>query len=214
MDHRSFRALTLASFAALLLAGCAHRDVTTQSSGATQSTHAGGALVAPSNSTFYGKLDVPIGTKTSHNGDAFTLTQTDTLLHKNPALHGAVIDGHVDGVVAAGPMKNPAMTLVFDDIRLPDGTKEPVDVVLVSTRQFDPKSHKLRTIGLMVGGAIAGHTIAAHTHSKHGALKGAVGGYVVSQALKTDVAVPAGSVVVLRFKSPVTAGASAAPGGN
>ncbi len=117
------------------------------------------------------------------------------MFHKAPALHGAVIDGHVDGVVAAGPMKNPAMTVVFDDIRLADGTKEPVNVVLITTKQFDPKSHKLRTIGLMIGGAVAGHAIAASTGRKHGALTGAVGGYALSQTLKTDVAVPAGSVV-------------------
>lgn len=196
---------------AAALTACGHKAVTTQSSGATQSTNAGGAVIAPSNTRFYGKLDVPISTKTSRNGDVFTLTQTDTLLHKMPALHGAVIDGHVDGVIAAGPMKNPAMTMVFDDIRLADGTKEPVNVVLVSTKQFDPKSHKLRTIGLMLGGAIAGHAIAEHTHSKHGSLKGAVGGYALSQTLKTDVDVPAGSVLELRFKSPVTAGAGATP---
>jgi hypothetical protein len=216
MEHRSFagsfRIVGACAALAFTLAACGHKAVTTQSSGATQSTNAGGAVIAASNSEFYGKLDKPIGTKTSHNGDAFTLTQTDTLFHKAPALHGAVIDGHVDGVVAAGPMKNPAMTIVFDDIRLADGTKEPVNVVLVSTKQFDPKSHKLRTIGLMIGGAVAGHTLAATTGRKHGALTGAAGGYVLSQTLKTDVAVPAGSVVVLRFKSPVTAGASAAPG--
>jgi hypothetical protein len=216
MQNRSIASLVRASGAALALAAaltaCGHKAVTTQSSGATQSTNAGGAVIAPSNSEFYGKLNVPISTKTSHNGDAFMLTQTDTLFHKAPALHGAVIDGHVDGVVAAGPMKNPAMTVVFDDIRLADGTKEPVNVVLISTKQFDPKSHKLRTIGLMIGGAVAGHAIAASTGKKHGALTGAAGGYVLSQTLKTDVAVPAGSVVELRFKSPVTAGASAAPG--
>jgi hypothetical protein len=216
MQNRSFAgAVRIAGACAALaftLTACGHKAVTTQSSGATQSTNAGGAVIAPSNSVFYGKLNVPIGTKTSHNGDAFTLTQTDTLLHKSPALHGAVIDGHVDGVVAAGPMKNPAMVIVFDDIRLADGTKEPVNVMLLSTKQFDPKSHKLRTIGLMIGGAVAGHAIAASTGKKHGALTGAAGGYALSQTLKTDVAVPAGSVVVLRFKSPVTAGAAAAPG--
>jgi hypothetical protein len=197
---------------AVALTACGHKAVTTQSSGATQSTNAGGAVVSPVGSSFYGKLSAPISTKSSHNGDTFTLAQTDTLFHKNAALHGAVIDGHVDGVVSAGPMKNPAMTLVFDDIRLADGTKEPVNVVLISTKQFDPKSHKLRTIGLMIGGAVAGHALAAGTGRKHGALTGAVGGYALSQTLKTDVDVPAGSVVELKFKSPVTEGAGASPG--
>ena len=155
---------------------------------------------------------MPIGTKTSHNGDAFTLTQTDTLFHKAPALHGAVIDGHVDGVVAAGPMKNPAMTIVFDDIRLADGTKEPVNVVLLSTKQFDPKSHKLRTIGLMIGGAVAGHAIAAeHRKETRRADRR-------RRRLRTLADVKNRCRRAGRFgrgpafKSPVTAGAGAAPG--
>jgi hypothetical protein len=203
-------AAACAALAALV--ACGHKAVSTQSSGTAGAPMPGGATVAPAGSTFYGKLDVPIGTRTSHDGDAFTLTQTDKLFHADPALHGAVIDGHVDGVHAAGLMVKPAMTIVFDDIRLADGTKEPIDVVLVSTHQFDPATHHLRTIGLMIGGGIAGHVAAAHAGKKHGGLMGAVGGYAASQALKTDVSVPAGSIVELRFKSPVTSAASTAPG--
>jgi hypothetical protein len=218
MQNRSiaslFRAAGTCAALAVMLAACGHKDVSTQSSGAGAGGAApAGPTVASSGSAFYGKLDVPISTKTSKNGDAFTLTQEDKLFHNDPALHGAIIDGHVDGVVAAGPMRNPAMTIVFDDIRLADGTKEPVNVILVQTHQFDPASHHLRTVGLMLGGAIAGHIAAAHSGHKHGGMMGAVGGYAASQALKTDVSVPAGSIVELRFKSPVT-DASASPAGN
>jgi hypothetical protein len=195
---------------AVAIAACGHKAVTTESSGSGASTDAGGVQVARAGSEFFGKLDVPVSTKTSHDGDAFTLTQTDTLFHSAPGLHGAVIDAHVEGVRAAGPMRDPAMTIVFDDIRLPDGTKEPVNVVLVSTHQFDPATHHLRTVGLMLGGAVAGHIAAAHAGHKHGALMGAAGGYALSQTLKTDVSVPAGSIVELRFKSPVTDSASPA----
>ena len=95
------------------------------------------------------------------------------------------------------------MTIVFDDIRLPDGTKEPVNVTLVTTHQFDPKTHHIRTIGMMIGGAIVGHIASKHGGPHHGSLLGAAGGYAASQALKTDVYVPAGSIVELRFKAPV-----------
>jgi hypothetical protein len=195
---------------AAALAACGHKAVTTQSSGAGGAAAPEGAVVAPAGHRFYGKLDVPIGTKTSHDGDAFTLTQSDTLFHNDPALHGAVIDGHVENVRAAGPMRDPAMTVVFDDIRLPDGTKEPVDVQLISTHEFDPATHHMRTVGMMIGGAIAGHFVAKHTGNRHGVLLGALGGYAGSQALKTDVSVPAGSIVELRFKEPVTSAASPA----
>ncbi|MBV8374828.1 MAG: hypothetical protein JO302_04900 [Candidatus Eremiobacteraeota bacterium] len=192
---------------ALAVAGCAHKSaVTTQSAGGTSA--AGGTIVAAAGTIFYGELDRPIGTKISHDGDPFILSETSKLARKSLALAGAVVDAHVEGVRPAGPMRNPAMTIVFDDIRLTDGTKEPVNVSVVSMKEFDPKTHHLRTIGMMIGGAIAGHMAAAHAGVRHGTFLGAVGGYMLSQSLKTDVSVPAGTVVELRFKQPVTSNAT------
>jgi hypothetical protein len=191
--------LVAALTAAVLLAACGHRAVSTQNAGGTTAS-AGGQVVANAGTLYYGKLDKAIGTKVSHDGDAFTLTHADTFFHKNPALDGAVIDAHVENVRAAGPMRNPSMTIVFDDIRLPDGTKEPVNASIVSWKQFDPKTHHLRTIGMMVGGAIAGHMM----HRRHGGLLGAASGYALSQTLKTDVQVPAGTIVELKLNAPVT----------
>jgi len=195
MKRRYFAAAT----AVVLLCACGHRAVSAQNAGGTAST-VGGEVVARAGTTYYGKLDKAIGTKVSRDGDTFTLAHTDTFLHKNAALAGTVIDGHVENVRAAGPMRNPAMTIVFDDIRLPDGTKEPVNASIVSWKQFDPKTHHLRTIGMMIGGAIAGHM----AHRKNGGLLGAASGYALSQTLKTDVEVPAGTVVELRLNRPVT----------
>ena len=159
-----------------------------------------GTVVAPAGSSFYGKLSNQLGTKTSKDGDTFTLAET-----KGGALTGATIDGHVVGVVSAAPMRKPNMTLVFDDIRLADGTKEPFDVAVVSHREFDPKTHHLRTIGMMLGGAI----VAKHLAKGH-AMLGAIGGYAASQAIKTDITVPAGATIELRFDQPVTSTAGAA----
>lgn len=189
------------------LSGCGHHsDVTTQSSGAANP--AGGTAIVPAGTVFYGKLDPSLGTKISKDGTAFTLTQTDTLLHKNPALHGAVIEGHVQNVASAGPMHKPAMTLVFDDIRMSDGMKAPVDVKLASMHAFEPKSHHLRTLGMMIGGAVVGHETAKHAGKHHGGLLGAAGGYVLSQTLKTDIAVPSGTVIELKFVSAATTGSN------
>jgi len=188
------------------IAACAHHaNVTTRSAGASAS--AAGSVIAAAGTVYYGKLERPIGTKISHDGDAFAIDETRS---SDPSLDGAVIDGHLEDVARAGPMRNPKMTIVFDDIMLADGTKAPVDVELVSMRAFSPKTHHLRTIGLMIAGAIAGHEAAKHAHRRHGALAGAMGGYALSQTLKTDIAVPAGTLLEVRFKSPVTSGA---PGG-
>jgi hypothetical protein len=197
-------------FAAIVLGGCSHHasNVTTRSAGAGEAAN-GGTTIVPAGAVFYGKLQQPIGTKTSKDGDSFALVETRS---SDVSLTGAVIEGHLEAVAPAGPMRNPKMTIVFDDIRLPDGTKAPVDVQLVTSKTFSPKTHHLRTIGMMIGGAIAGHELAAHTGRSHGSLLGAASAYTLSQALKTDIAVPAGTVVAVRFKSPVTSGsAGAAP---
>jgi hypothetical protein len=188
-----------------VVAGCSHHasNVTTQSAGAGQAPRGGNTIVAPG-TEYYGKLEQPIGTKTSKDGDTFSIDETRSSVQP---LQGAVIDGHLEGVQSAGPMRKPKMIVVFDDIRLPDGTKTPIDVQLVSLDAFAPKTHHMRTIGMMIAGAVAGHEVAVHTGGHHGALLGAIGGYATSQALKTDIAVPAGTILEVRFNSPVTSGA-------
>ena len=182
-----------------LLAGCGHsNNVSTRSAGTAQSSTSGGATVVSAGTVFYGKLEQPIGSKTSKEGDTFVLDETRA---SDPSLKGVAIDGHLEGLQPAGPMRNPKMTIVFDDVRLPDGSKEPVNVQLVNLKAFSPQTHHLRTIGMMITGAMAGHAVAAR---KHGALMGAVGGYALSQELKTDIVVPAGTVLEVKFVSPIT----------
>lgn len=203
----------LAIFLALTLSACGHRsDVTTRSSQANGTSTTGGTVVVASGTDFYGKLQQPISTKSSHDGDTFTLAQTDTLLHKDPALHGSTIDGHLENVRPAGTMRNPALTLVFDDIRMADGTKAPINVKLESVKKFEPRTHHLRTIGLMIGGAIAGHEVSKHTGKGHGAMLGAAGGYALSQTMKTDIVVPAGTIIEVKFEQPAVSVASGSPG--
>lgn len=192
---------------ALSLAACGHQaNVTTRSGGSPQANAAGGTTLVPAGTNFYGKLQQMISTKTSHDGDTFTLVQTDTLFHKNSALHGSAIDGHLENVSPAGTMRKPGLTLVFDDIRMADGTKAPVNVKLLSMNKFEPRTHHLRTIGLMIGGAVAGHEVSKHTGKGHGALLGAAGGYALSQTMKSNIVVPAGTLIELRFEQPATAG--------
>ena len=199
MASRLRFARTLAVCLTVAVAACSKSaPVSTESSGTPAS---GGSTLVAAGTDFYGKLQQSISTKTSKDGDTFTLVGTNTFFHKNATLDGAVVTGHLEGVTPAGPMRKPAMTLVFDGIQLPGGVKEPVDVQLVSANAFEPKTHHLRTIGLMIAGAMAGHAV-----NKHGGLAGAAAGYVLSQELKTDIAVPAGSVIELRFKQPVMSG--------
>lgn len=195
----------LAAAFALVLAACGHHsNVATRSAEGNAAPAAGGVTVVPAGTDFYGRLQQPISTKTSHDGDTFTLVQTDTFLHKNAALHGSAIEGHLEDVQHAGTMRNPKLTLVFDNIRMPDGTTAPVDVKLESFKAFEPRTHHLRTIGMMIGGAIAGHEVSKHTGKGHGATMGAAGAYMLSQTMKTDIVVPAGTIIEVKFQRPAT----------
>ena len=193
--------------AALLLAltACAHHSNVTVQNAATGGAMGTGAVLIPAGTVFYGKLQQPISTKTSQDGGTFTLLHVNTLFHKNAALNGDSIDGHLASIHAAGAMRAAGMTVVFDDIRMADGTKAPITVRLVSMKAFNPQTHHLRTLGLMAGGAMAGHMLAKRTGKKHGGLMGAAGGYALSQTLKTNIVVPAGTVLEVRFTAPVRA---------
>src|SRR5579872_6376765 len=188
LDSSRF-AVALLAAASIALAGCGHSSNVSSTSAGNGSTETAnttsGPVAVAAGTDFYGRLQQPISSKTSRDGDTFQLQYTATLLHKNPALQGAVIDG----------------------ITLADGTKDRVDAKLVSLHAFDAKTHHLRTIGMMIGGAMAGHVLHQHTGKGSGML-GAAGGYVLSQTMKTDISVPAGTVLEVRLLSPVHARAS------
>ena len=204
--HGVLRASTVAVVATALFACGRSSNVSTTSAGQNAQPQSGQVVIA-AGTTYYGKLQERISSKSSHDGDKFELQQTDTLLHKAPALHGTAIEGHLENVVPAGTMRKPGMTIAFDNIVLADGSKQQINVQLVSLHAFDAKTHHLRTIGLMIGGAIAGHM--AHK-TGGGAALGAAGAYVLSQAMKTDIEVPAGTILEVRFRSPVTTSSSPA----
>ena len=212
---RGLIATAMCAAIALPLASCGKSsNVSTQSAGTTSAGT--GATVVKAGTVYNGKLQQEISSKKNHDGDTFVLIETDTLLHKNPALKGSQIDGHLDNVTPAGMGRKPGMVIVFDDIQMPDGTKAPVNVQLLSAGEFDAKSHKMRTVGLMVSGAVAGHMAGKATGKKHGGLLGAAGGYALSQEMKTDIDVKPGTIVQVKFLSDANAngtanGGSAAP---
>jgi hypothetical protein len=188
-----------------ILALCAcggSSNVHTESAAAgAASPAAGGTVLVTAGTQFKGKLAPEISTKTSHDGDTFTITRSD----------GAVIDGHLEGVSAAGIGHKPALTVVFDDVRLPDGEKAPINVTLVNVGAFNAKSHHWRTIGMVLGGGAAGH-MAAGQH--HGGMLGAAGGYMLSQQMKTDVDVKPGTVIAVKFVNDAVAQPSPAASAN
>jgi hypothetical protein len=191
---------------ALIVAGCSSNS-SSQSSSApagqstTQATTGGasGTTLATRGTEVDAVIRQELNSANNHQGDPFTLVEKDTFFHKNPTLHGAAIDGHVENVSAAKPLHSASMTVVFDDVRLPDGSTAPIHATILSMGDFQPKGHTLRNIGIVVGSAVAGHMLAKKTGGHMGTLMGAAAGVALASSLKSDIVVMPGTVVRLRL---------------
>jgi hypothetical protein len=191
---------------AMTVAGCSSNS-SSQSSNAPAGQSAGQPMAGGGSGTVLAARGVEIdaivqqglSSATNHQGDTFALLEKDTFFHKNPTLNGATIDGHVENVSAAKPLHGATMTVVFDDVRLPDGTTAPVHATILSMGDFQPKGHALRNIGIVVGSAVAGHMLAKKTGGHMGTLMGAAAGVALASSLKSDIVVKPGTVVRLRL---------------
>lgn len=153
-----------------------------------------------------GVLQQTLNSKTNHDGDSFTLAEKDTFFHHNPPLNGAVVEGHLENVTPATPTHKATMSIIFDDVKLADGSSVPIHAKVSSIKEFEPKTHHLRDAALIVGGAVAGH-MAAGQH--HGGLAGAAAGFALASTLKSDINVKQGTVVELKLLDDLD---SSAPG--
>ncbi len=165
------------------------------------------STIAPRGTEFEARLNTELNTKRLHDGDTFTLTEHEGFFHHAPpALRGATIDGHVENVAAARMGHGASMNVFFDDVKLADGTTAPLDAKVTSTKALEPKTHHLRDLGLIVGGAVVGHKVAASRGMKHGGLAGAAGGFALATSLKSDIDVKRGAILHLRLNNDLVPG--------
>jgi hypothetical protein len=141
----------------------------------------------------------PISTKTSHSGDPFAMTETDLLFVHHPELHGATIEGHLEDVVSASATRKASMSVIFDDIKFADGRNEPVSVAVKNVSAFEPKTHHIRDMGIIIGSAVVGHIASKKTGHGGGTLAGAAAGFVLVSAMKSDITIKPGTIVKLKL---------------
>ncbi len=157
-------------------------------------------------------LQQTLSSKANHNGDKFTLLEKETFFHKNPAISGATIEGHLENVTPASSTHKATLTIVFDGATLADGTPFAFPASLKSLSTFEPKTHHIRDVGLIIGGAVAGQVVAKQ---HHGALVGAAAGFALATSLKSDIVVKKGTLVKLKVNEDIvltsTPSASPAP---
>ena len=157
-------------------------------------------LVARHGTEVYAVVEQRLSSKTNHNGDPVTLKLRDGFFHKNLiSLHGATIDGHIENDTAAGPTHKATMSIVFDDIKLADGSSLPIVAQVRSLKVLEPHTHHIRDAGLIIGGAVVGHVMGGHHGIKHGGLGGAAAGFALASALKSDIIVKRDAQITLRL---------------
>ena len=186
MDVRRF---SLRGAAAFVLAAACVSMASAQSTVLTKK----GALIEA-------KVTTAISSKTSQTGDPFSLTITDSLFHRHPELKGAVVDGHLENVTPAGATHKATLDIIFDDITFADGKKQPISVVVNKLSQIEPKTHHVRDLGIIVGGAVAGHIVSKKTGHGGGTLAGAAAGFALVSSMKSDIVIKPGTVIQLKLK--------------
>jgi hypothetical protein len=155
------------------------------------------------------KITTHLSSKTSHDGDPFSMTLSDSFFHHHPELKGAVIDGHLENVTPASSTHKATMNVIFDDITFADGKKEPVSVAVNKMSTLEPKTHHIRDVALIIGGAVAGHMVSAKTGHGGGTLAGAAAGFALASSMKSDIDIKPGTIVQLKLTQDITEPAAA-----
>ena len=172
---------------------------TSQSTGQAGAGGGSGTTLAARGAEVDAVVQQDLNSGKNKQGDAFTLTEKDTFFHKNPSLNGATIDAHVENVSPASPTHKATMTVVFDDVKLADGSSAPIRASIISMGDFQPQGHALRNIGIVVGATVAGHMLAKKTGNHLATLAGAAAGIALASSLKSNIEVKPGTLVRLRL---------------
>lgn len=143
--------------------------------------------------TFDAKLQDELSSAKNQDQDRFTLKEQNPLFGGNSLIKGSIIEGHLENVTKAARGQKAGLHIVFDDIILSNGTRQPLDATLVNTKlETKTQGHLLRNTATIVGGAVAGHYLGKKTGVRHGTALGAAAaaGYVFTS--------PGGDVVLHR----------------
>jgi hypothetical protein len=183
--------------ALILCAGTAGVAGAQSTMSAPSSTTAPSMPVMPTKkgAIFDAKLLTELNSKTGKSGDSFQMTATSSFFHKHPELNGVILEGHLENVVAASPTHKASMNIIFDDFKYPDGHTVPVKVKPTKMSTFEPQTHHMRDLALIVGGAVAGHITSKKTGVKGGTAAGAAAGFALASTLKSDIDIKAGTII-------------------
>lgn len=159
--------------------------------------------IVPAGFQFGTDLEQELSSGRNKDRDIFNIKIKNGSVNKYPTLKGAVISGHLEGVVKAAKGKKAKMNLFFDSIKLKNGDLLPINASLVNTQvETKTKGQFLKNAGIILGGTIAGNFIGKKTNFKHGKLAGAAAAtaYVLSSP-GGEVVLKKGTDLQLKLKS-------------
>lgn len=121
------------------------------------------------------RMDNEINSKVSRANDTFTATLAEPLTIREVIVLpvGTIVEGKITNVkrAAQGNVKG-KITVSFETLRLPDGTKRNIEGVLVKELEAQDSSAKLKAL-IIIGAAAAGGIVGAVSKASTGALVGA-----------------------------------------
>lgn len=120
------------------------------------------------------QMDNEINSKASNVNDTFTATLAEPLRVRETIVLpvGTVVEGKITSVKRASIGENGKITVVFQTLRLPDGTKRNVEGALVKDLEAPSSQAKFKALTI-VGATAAGGIIGAVSKASNGALVGA-----------------------------------------
>ena len=147
---------------------------------------------------YAGTITNNIDTKTAYVGEPVTLTHVTS---EAGDVAGATMYGTVTKVVHAGQGRTAQLQITFSRLRLSSGATYAINGV-VTGMQANTKSNALKEVGGAVAGMIIGNMIGKTIfHASGGGFLGAAGGFLAAKNNRSDMTVPAGSVVRVTLRS-------------
>ena len=143
-----------------------------------------------------GILGTSLDSKSAYVGEDVVLNDVSS---SDGSIAGATIFGTVTDVTPPGQGQNAQVKIHFDSLRLADGTTTPVDGI-VASMQVKTKNNAAKEVGGALVGMLAGNALAKTILGVGGGgIAGAIGGYLIAKDNRSDVVIPANTVITVRL---------------
>ena len=153
----------------------------------------------PNGSTINATISKDVNTRSAYVGQPILMSVQPPYPGGDVLLAGATLSGKVVDVQAGAQGTNPRLEITIDSIRLAGtSTDQPISAKIVKI-EANRASNVAKEAGGTLAGMLLGNWIGKAVGTNQGGAAGAVAGYLLTSNSKTNIDVPAGSIVVLQL---------------